>query len=119
MQTFDGGMLDRDRSRPKRLTIAVEGDPQGVRVRLTGELDLATVPELGRALDEIASNGQSRLLIDLDGVEFMDSTGLSAILRAVRDAAAHGYRVTVRRGSPQVQRLFALTGTLDRLTFED
>jgi anti-sigma B factor antagonist len=118
MQTFDGGRLDGDRT-SEQLRILLEPDSQGVCIRLVGEMDLATVPEVDRLLDELAGNGHGRLLIDLDGVEFMDSTGLASILRAMRAADANGYRLTVRRGSAKVQRLFELTGTLDHMTFED
>jgi anti-sigma B factor antagonist len=119
MQTADRGVPDRDRGTSEQLRIGVEPDPQGVRIRLVGELDLATSPELDRLLDELAGNGHSQLLIDLTGVEFMDSTGLASILRALDAARHNGHRLSVRRGSPQVQRLFELTGIGDRLTFED
>jgi anti-sigma B factor antagonist len=119
MQTADRGVPDRDRGTSEQLTIGLEPDPQGVRITLVGEVDLATVPELNRLLDQLAEGEHSRLLIDLRGVEFMDSTGLGSIIRALHAADANGHRLAVRRGSPQVQRLFELTGIVDRLTFED
>jgi anti-sigma B factor antagonist len=119
MQTAGGDVPDGDLGTSKQLTIHLERDPAGVRVALVGEVDLATGPELDRPLDELARNGHSRLLIDLNAAEFMDSTGLASIIRAVHAADANGHRLTVRRGSPQVQRLFELTGIVDRLTFED
>jgi anti-sigma B factor antagonist len=119
MQTADRGVPDRDRGTSEQLMIGLEPDPQGVRIRLVGEVDLATAPELDRLLDELALDGHSRLLIDLTGVEFMDSTGLASILRALHVAHNNGHRLSVRRGSPQVQRLFELTGVVYRLTFED
>ena len=119
MQTFDGGVPDGNRGASDKLMIVVEPDPQGVHVRLMGEVDLATAPELDRVLDELAGNGHGRLLIDLGGVEFMDSTGIGSIFRAPRSTDANGHRLTVRRGSPQVQRLFELTGMTEPLTFED
>lgn len=119
MQIAGGDVRDERRGTPEQLKIGLEPDPQGVRVTLVGEVDLATVPELDRLLDDLAQRGHSRLLIDLNGLEFMDSTGLTSIMRAVRAADANGHRLTVSRGSPQVQRLFQLTGVVDRLTFED
>jgi anti-sigma B factor antagonist len=77
------------------------------------------VPELDRVLDELDGGGHDRLLIDLVGVQFIDSGGLAGILRAWRAAERSGHRLTIRRGSPQAQKLFELTGMLDRLTFED
>ena len=119
MQTLAGGVPDGDRGSSDQLKIVVEPDPQGVRVRLRGELDLATAPELDRVLDELAGNGHGRVLIDLEGVAFMDSTAIGSLFRALRSADANGQRLTVRRGSPQIQRLLDLTGMTEQLTFED
>jgi anti-anti-sigma factor len=119
MQTVDDGVPDGHHGTSEQLKIRLEGDPQGVRITLVGEVDLATAPELDRLLDQLAEGEPGRLLIDLTGVEFMDSTGLASIVRALHAAEANGHRLSVQRGSPQVQRLFELTGLVDRLTFED
>jgi anti-sigma B factor antagonist len=119
MQTAAGDVRDEYRGTSDQLTIGLEPDPQGIRITLVGEVDLATVGELDRLLDDLAQCGHSRLLVDLHGLEFMDSTGLTSIMRAVRAADANGHRLTVSRGSPHVQRLFELAGVVDRLTFED
>jgi anti-sigma B factor antagonist len=102
-----------------RLTVQLFTDPGGVTLRLAGELDLETASELDRQLADIAETQVTRLLIDLGAVTFMDSTGLSSILRAHRSAGSNGHTLVLRRGSNQVQRLFELTGMNDRLTFED
>ncbi len=103
----------------RRLEIECLVDSRGVELKLTGELDLETTPELDQQLDEIDGGLQGRLLVDLSGVEFMDSTGLAAILRAQRSAASTGHPLSLRRATGQVQRLFDLTGMTDRLTFEE
>ena len=92
---------------------------QALTVRLEGELDLETAQELDRQLAAIDAARVERLVIDLSGVSFMDSRGLSSIVRAHQSAQEHGYTVVLRRGSSQVQRLFALTGVDERLTFDD
>jgi anti-sigma B factor antagonist len=104
---------------PGRLTVELITDAQGVALRLVGELDLETSVEFDRRLAAIDQARISRLLIDLGGVTFMDSRGLSSIVRAHQSAEADGHTLVVRRGSNQVQRLFALTGIDERLTFED
>jgi anti-sigma B factor antagonist len=101
------------------LTIDVSLGPDYVRVTIAGELDLSTVPEFDRALDRIDLTTVKRLVIDLCGVTFMDSTGLHAVIQRHRSVQANGYQLIVRRGSDQVQRLFELTGVDDVLTFED
>jgi anti-sigma B factor antagonist len=92
---------------------------QGAVLRLRGELDISTVPELERLLAECERDAPSDVVIDLEQVEFMDSTGLAVIIAAGQAAQANGYRLRLRQGSPQVQRLFKLTGVLDRFTFVD
>jgi anti-sigma B factor antagonist len=89
--------------------ITVEQDQKDVRVRIAGELDIATVPRLDHVLNGLAGNGHNRLLLDLDDVDFMDSSGVSAIVRAQRAADSSGHRLTVFYKSPQVQQLFKLT----------
>jgi anti-sigma B factor antagonist len=109
----DGPWLESD-----RLTVELTTDAQSAAVRLAGELDLETAVDFDRHLAAI--DGQiTRLLIDLSGVTFMDSTGLGSIVRAHQSAQANGCTFVVRRGSNQVQRLFALTGVDERLVFED
>jgi anti-sigma B factor antagonist len=103
---------------PGSIAIEPAMDALGVVVALQGELDLATSRELDLRLREIESTNPGRLLIDLSGLEFMDSTGLAVMIRAQQSAQANGHRLAFRPGPPQVQRLFELTGMLDRFTFE-
>ena len=49
----------------------------------------------------------------------MDSTGLALMIKAQQSAEANGHRLAFRRGTSQVQRLFELSGVLERFTFED
>ena len=53
-----------------------------VRIRLAGELDLAFESIVERALQEAVSKAQTEIVVDLSGLDFMDSTGLSVLLRA-------------------------------------
>ncbi len=113
-------MSDSDTANSHRGTLLIQraSDAQGVVLALIGELDLDTTPELDEQLRKIGAEPR-RLLIDLSGLEFMDSTGLGSIVRAQRFADSNGHRLTLRRGQHQVQRLFELTGVLERFTFED
>jgi anti-anti-sigma factor len=113
MPTFDKEGLDGNGA------ITFERDPKGVCVWVVGELDVSSAPELDRMLGDLTVAQDERLLLDLDGVEFMDSAGLAAIIRAQDFADLNGHRLTVRWASPQVQRLFELTGMLEKFTFEE
>jgi anti-sigma B factor antagonist len=98
--------------------ISVELEPEYARVRVFGELDVSTAPELRRVVDEL--NGtHDQVLLDLDRLRFMDSTGLAAIVHADLLVSRNGQRLTIRCNSPQAQRLFEITGLRDQLTFDD
>ncbi len=102
-----------------RLKLECSVDTVAVVLRVHGEIDLETTPAFDAEILRIIEAQPERVLIDLSGVEFIDSTGLSALIRADQGAAANGQQLSLRGGSSQVRRLFELTGLLDRLNFED
>ena len=101
------------------LRIRRDGDRSEVVLSLSGELDLQSTGEFERELEAIRSDRPDRMLLDLSQLEFMDSTGLALIIRAEQAAAEDGISLRLRAGGPQVQRLFELTGVLDRFTFDE
>jgi anti-sigma B factor antagonist len=75
------------------------------------ELDLATAVELCARVDAARRAGRKRLLIDLTGLEFCDSSGLRALIRAAEEVrASAGRLVVVPPEAGAVARLFALAG---------
>jgi anti-sigma B factor antagonist len=100
-----------------RVDVRAEGRTAVVAV--TGELDLASSPELEGKLDEVWSSDADQLVIDLRALEFMDSTGLSIIVGAHQRLAETGRKLSVVKGPPQVQRLLDLTGVSERLRLVD
>jgi anti-anti-sigma factor len=98
--------------------IAVEDNAKGARVRIFGELDLSTAPELNRVLEGL-NGGHDRVLLDLDRLQFMDSTGLAAIVHAELLASRRGQRLEICCNSPQIRRLFEVTGLRAQLAFDE
>jgi anti-sigma B factor antagonist len=88
-------------------------------VTVSGELDLVSSPWVERALEQVAGSDVELMIIDLRGLDFMDSTGLHCVLRAQNQAQESGRRFALVRGRQQVQRLFDLTGVSDSLTIVD
>lgn len=88
-------------------------------IAVSGELDLASSPALQEELDRVASSDARLLIIDLRQLDFMDSTGLSVLVRAHQRAEEQGRRLAMVNGPQQVQRLLSLTGVVDRLTVVD
>jgi anti-sigma B factor antagonist len=104
---------------PGQLVIEKTQEADAIVLALSGELDLASAPVLERELREAEASGLSRLVIDLGGLAFMDSTGLQALLRARERANTDGHQLLLRRVPHQVQRVFELTKTVDAFTFAD
>ena len=84
-----------------------------------GELDLASSPALEEELARVGSSDSPFLILDLRELEFMDSTGLSVVVRAHQRAQEAGQRFGLVKGRPQVQRLLSLTGVADRMPLAD
>jgi len=83
----------------------------------SGELDLATAPLLIAALR--AHDGCERVVIDLRGLSFMDSSGLRLLVSEHARAQAEGYELQLVRGGPEVARLLRLTRLDEQLPFVD
>jgi anti-sigma B factor antagonist len=88
-------------------------------ISVSGELDLASSPALEEELERVAQSDAQLVVVDLRSLEFMDSTGLSVLVRAHQRAEENGRRLGLINGSQQVQRLLTLTGVADRLTLTD
>ena len=88
-------------------------------ISVSGELDLASSPALEEELERVAQSDAQLVVVDLRGLEFMDSTGLSVLVRAHQRAEENGRRLGLINGSQQVQRLLTLTGVADRLMLTD
>jgi anti-sigma B factor antagonist len=84
-------------------------DQDSVIITVAGEIHATTAPEFSERLNDAIAGGKTGVILDLTGVEFIDSTGLSVLLNGLR-------RVTRVRGSmvlacanPTVLRLFEIT----------
>jgi anti-anti-sigma factor len=87
--------------------------------RVEGELDMATAPELLESLQDAVETG-GPIVLDFSGVTFMDSTGLRAVLQAVRALDGEGVLV-LERPSDRVRRVLdiSLPGGVPRLEIRD
>jgi len=105
-------MTGRPPAHPQ-LRVQVDDSPARVEIRLAGELDLATVPQLRQVLDAHARSGQT-MVIDLHELEFIDSMGLAALVRARHRAIARGAKLELVAAPESVMKVFTLT-RLDQL----
>jgi anti-anti-sigma factor len=105
---------------PPPTEFAVEADREAgglITLRPAGELDIATAGRLERALHDGRERGD-RVLLDLTALEFIDSTGLRVIVRAVEAAHRDGWELRLHKGPPAVQRVFEIAGVLGALPFD-
>jgi anti-anti-sigma factor len=81
-------------------------------VSVVGDLDLAAVEQF-LTVTRRSSVACSSLEVDLHGLSFVDSTGLSALLQLRKEAIARGLRLSLTNVGPSTHRLFRVTGLLD------
>jgi anti-sigma B factor antagonist len=80
-----------------------------------GELDLDTSEELEQALSIALASDAERVVIDLRGLDFLDSTGLRSIVGACR--GPHAQRVSLIAGPASIQGVFNVSGLAAELPF--
>jgi anti-sigma B factor antagonist len=89
----------------------------GVIVAPAGEMDMATVGAVEAELRALRIRGFDKIVLDLNGLTFMDSTGLHLAVRWSTAAARDGFDFKLTRGGYMVQRVFALAELDDELPF--
>ena len=75
-------------------------------ISLRGEIHVSTAPRLAEHLTEAIESGKTRIVLDMSGVEFIDSTGLSVLLNGLRLAGQRQGRLALVCTNPTVLRLF-------------
>jgi anti-anti-sigma factor len=89
-------------------------------VRPTGELDLSGAAVLEAELERLAEDPElATVVLDMRGLEFMDSSGLRLVVVADMRAREAGRRFALVRGDETVHRVFEITRMSDRLDFVD
>ncbi len=91
-------------------TYRVDRETDVVTIHLAGEVDLAAAPRVESAIDEALAGETSDIVIDLDGVTFLDSTGLRVLVAAHSMCKAEGRSLTLVNPSVSVSRILEITG---------
>src|SRR3546814_5908142 len=105
-----GAMPNIDDEQPA-LTIEARPAPDGNVLVTAGELDLATAPQLSEAAEALIETGAKRLVFEVSGLSFMDSSGLRVLLELSKRA-----EVVLRAPSRSVRRVVESTGVDNTLT---
>lgn len=78
-------------------------------LQVFGEVDLASAPQLREALTTLVADGELRIVVDLSATDFLDSTGLGALVTGLRRVRARGGSMKVVCTSPRVCKVFEIT----------
>jgi anti-sigma B factor antagonist len=78
-----------------------------------GEIDVATAPELRSALNTMIDGGASAVEVDMAGVTFIDSSGLGALIAALKRARQRDSDITISNLAGATRRVFEITGLVD------
>jgi anti-sigma B factor antagonist len=98
------------------MAYTLEHDPidAGHLIAITGELDIAATPELSTVMLIAARSPGSLVVLDLAGVEFIDSSALGTLLKVGGEVESAGKRLRVVCGNGPVRRLLEMTNLTNR-----
>jgi anti-sigma B factor antagonist len=94
----------------EHLRIDVRTATDRVVLELHGELDLLGAPVLQKQIEQAGADSRPILVLDLQGLQFVDSAGLRVILAAHESTRRRGQELALTKGTDQVQRLLAIAG---------
>jgi anti-sigma B factor antagonist len=86
-----------------------ELDERTVVIKVAGEIHATTAPEFSTRLNNAIEGGKTGVVLDLTGVEFIDSTGLSVLLNGLRRVTRVRGVMVIACANPTVLRLFEIT----------
>ena len=95
-----------------------EGDGAPTVV-VQGEVDVATAPALRDELYRLIERGANRVVVDLAGMDFIDSTGLGVFVGALKRARESGGGIELRGLKPPARKVFEITGLNSAFTIAD
>jgi anti-sigma B factor antagonist len=97
--------------------VVVRTERDVVRVCPFGAVDIGTAGQLRAQIEQVTASGARRVVLDLCGVTFLDSSGVHLVLDAYAASRAQGWEFGLIGGPAHVQRVFDLTGARARLPF--
>ena len=101
------------------LTLATrEVDGRAV-VAVGGEIDVYTAPKLRDKITELVGNGNYNLVIDMEKVDFLDSTGLGVLVGGLKKVRAHDGSMRLICNQERLLKIFRITGLAKVFTIHD
>jgi anti-sigma B factor antagonist len=101
------------------IALRVARDGATAVVSIDGEIEFATAPKLRATLLELVHDGPTCIVLDLAGVSFLDSAGISLLIQAKKRLATGSAELVLRRPRSNVRRVLQVTGVDDLFVIED
>ena len=92
------------------LGLDVEEKDGATILAVRGEVDVYTAPRLREKLVELVSQGKYRIIVNLEGVDFLDSTGLGVLVGGLKRLRSHDGDLTLVCTQPRILKVFEITG---------
>jgi len=88
-------------------------------IAVSGEIDVATAPQLRECLHRVIAQGESTIVLDLLGVTFLDSTALGVLVGALKRCRELGGDLHIVVADPRIMKIFEITGLTNVFTIAD
>lgn len=82
-------------------------------LEVAGEIDVATAPRLREQLISLVNDQRYRIVVDLEAVDFIDSTGLGVLIGALKRVRTHDGELVLVVTEPRILKVFEITGLLN------
>jgi anti-sigma B factor antagonist len=92
------------------LSLATKDEGDITVVEVGGEIDVYTAPKLREQLIELVSNGRYQLVVDMENVDFLDSTGLGVLVGGLKRVRAHDGSLRLVCTQERILKIFRITG---------
>jgi anti-sigma B factor antagonist len=92
------------------LSFTIRAEPEGTVVRIHGDLDVVTASKLRERLADLIRRGHHDVIVDLEHVAFVDSSGLAVLVNALKRARAHDGSVRLVCTNEPLLQIFRITG---------
>jgi anti-sigma B factor antagonist len=92
------------------LALATREEGDRTVVQVTGEVDVYTAPKLREQLVSLVDAGRYDIIVDLDSVEFLDSTGLGVLVGGLKRVRTHDGSLRLVCSQERILKIFRITG---------
>lgn len=92
------------------LSLSTRAEGERTVVDVAGEIDVYTAPQLREQLVELVDSGRYDLVIDMERVEFLDSTGLGVLVGGLKRVRAHDGSLRLVCTQERILKIFRITG---------